>query len=179
MAASDQWLIHRTAFPPADGSLSARPHTPLIRTVYCTTIPRLRFHRLPGTASHDGVVLWVITVPRAPSPEGRCYLLSARDSYPCRQALPRLSRSYGLMRRTEILSLPQFYPCTVSLCRLLRAPAGSRSFPTLICESFSACLDPYPACSLGVLAHFFPRDNGLPDKPSRSALQNISLQQLQ
>ena len=29
---------------PTNGSLSARPHTPLIRTVYHATIPRLRFH---------------------------------------------------------------------------------------------------------------------------------------
>jgi hypothetical protein len=120
-----------------DGSSSARPHTPLIRTVYCTTIPRLRFHHLSGTESHDGVVHRAITVPRAPSPEGRCYLPSARDSNPCRQALPRLYRSYWLMRQTQFLSQPRSYPCTMSLCRLLRAPAGKRVFPSVISANLS------------------------------------------
>ena len=59
---------------PTNGNLSARAHTPLIRTVYHATIPRLRFHRVSGTASHDGVVRWAITAPRAPLPEGRRYL---------------------------------------------------------------------------------------------------------
>lgn len=146
-----------------DGSLSARPHAPLIRTVYCTTIPRLRFHRLPGTASHDGVILWVITVPRAPSPEGRCYLLSPRDSYPCRQALPRLSRSYGLMRRTEILSLPQFYPCTVSLCRWLRASCWKSVLPDVNLRIFLSVLGPIPRLLSGCTCPFLPQRQ----RPSR------------
>ena len=41
-----------------------------------------------------------------------------------------------------------------------------------LCESFSACLDPYPGGSRGALAHFFPRDNGLPNVRNRSALNN-------
>ena len=39
-----------------------------------------------------------------------------------------------------------------------------------LCESFSACLNPYPGCSHGALTRFFPQDNGLPDVRNRSAL---------
>lgn len=153
-----------------NGSLSARPHTPLIRTVYSATSPRLRCHRLPGTESHDGVVLQAITVPRAPSPERRRYLHLARDSYPRRQALPRLCRSYGLMRRTEILPRPRVPPCAASLCRWLRAlllaVGPSRRY---LRESFSRCLDPYPGAPHGASTRFFPWDIGLPHFLSGSA----------
>ena len=154
-------------------SLSARPHTPLIRTVYSATSPRLRCHRLTGTASHSGVVLQAITVPRAPSPERRRYLHSARDSYPPRQALPRLCRSYGLMRRTETLARPRVPPCASSLCRLLCAllleVGASRRY---LRESFPRCLDPYPGRPHGAHARYFPLGVGLPPFLTRSALHN-------
>ena len=127
-----------------NGSLSARPHTPLDRTVYSATSPKLRCRRRAGTVSHGGVVLQAITVPRAPSPEDRRYLHSARDSYPCRRALPRLCRSYGLMRRTEILPRPRVPPCASDLCRLLRIPAGSRPFPALSPRIFPRVPGPLP-----------------------------------
>lgn len=41
-----------------------------------------------------------------------------------------------------------------------------------LCESVSACLNPYPGCSRGALARSFPQDNGLPDVRTRSALGN-------
>jgi hypothetical protein len=55
---------------------------------------------LLGSASRVVSSRKAITVPRAALPMGRCYLLIAQDSYPCRQALSRLSRSYRLMRQT-------------------------------------------------------------------------------
>ena len=61
-------------------------------------------------------------------------------------------------------------PRTQGLCRLLSAPAGSRTLPTLLRDSFSACKDPYPGCSRGAHARFFPQDNGLPGVMTRSAL---------
>jgi len=155
------------------GSLSARPHTPLVHTVCHVTIRRLRFHSLSGTESHDGVVLQAITVPRAPSPEGRCYLHSARDSNPCRQALPRLYRSYGLMRRTGILSQPRVSPCALSLRRLLRTPAGRRPFPALSPQIFPQLPGPLPRRSLWCTYSFlptghrpspFPKQVGTPQK---------------
>jgi hypothetical protein len=109
-----------------------------------------------ASASHDGVVLRAITVPRAPLPEARCYLLSAWDSNPCRRALPRLCRSYWLMRQTSVLSQPRFHPCTMSLCRLLRTPAGPRSFPALSPQSLCRCLDPYPVAPLQCACSLLP-----------------------
>ena len=42
-----------------------------------------------------------------------------------------------------------------------------------LCESFSACLDPYPGGSRGAYTRFFPQDNGLPDVRTRSAPSHI------
>jgi hypothetical protein len=42
-----------------------------------------------------------------------------------------------------------------------------------LCESFSACLDPYPGGSCGAHTRFFPQDIGLPDVRTRSAPGNI------
>ncbi len=139
-----------------NGNLSARPHTPHVRKVYSATSPRLRCHRLAGTESHDGVVLQAITVPRAPSPEGRCDRHSARDCDPCPQALPRLSRSYGLMRQTEILPRPRVSPCAWSLCRLLRAPAGHRPFPALSPRILPRVPGPLPRRSPWCTCSFLP-----------------------
>jgi hypothetical protein len=57
--------------------------------------------------------------------------------------------------------------------------AGRRTFPTLFCESVSMCLDPYPGCSWGAYARFFPQDIGLPYVRTRSALCLYSVQRLQ
>src|ERR1035437_7556371 len=62
------------------------------------------------------------------------------------------------------------FPCTKSLGRLLRIPPGSWPFLTLSLESFSTCLDPYPGCSCGARARYFPQNYGLPGSMSRSAL---------
>jgi hypothetical protein len=47
-----------------------------------------------------------------------------------------------------------------------------------LCESFPACLDPYPGGSRGACARDFPRDDGLPGVVNRSA-PTIPIQQLQ
>jgi hypothetical protein len=64
-------------------------------------------------------------------------------------------------------------PSTPGLCRLLSAPAGRRTFPTLCCASFPACLDPYPGGSCGARTRFFPHDSGLPPVRTGSALHNV------
>jgi hypothetical protein len=61
------------------------------------------------------------------------------------------------MRPTETLSQPQVFPLTASLCRLLRAPAGSRRFPTLSLQSLYRCLGPYPAAFFWCSCPFLPR----------------------
>ena len=58
--------------------------------------------------------------------------------------------------------MPRSQPRASGLCRLLSAPAGSRTFPTLICLSFSACLNPYPGYLCGAFIRFFPQSIGLP-----------------
>jgi hypothetical protein len=62
---------------------------------------------------------------------------------------------------------------TPGLCRLLSVPAGRRTFPTLCCASFPACLDPYPGGSCGARTRFFPHDSGLPPVRTGSALHNV------
>jgi hypothetical protein len=52
-------------------------------------------------------------------------------------------------------------------CQPLLGGGLSRCY---LCDSFSACLDPYPGCSCGAYARFFPQDNGLPGVRTWSAL---------
>jgi len=80
-----------------------------------------------------------------------------------RRALLRLPRYYALMRRSPSLpstlasaSFDGSLQVAVSPCWRW---APSRRY---LCESFPACLDPYPGCSRGALARFFPQDIGLP-----------------
>jgi hypothetical protein len=62
---------------------------------------------------------------------------------------------------------------TPGLGRLLSAPAGRRTFPTLLCASVPACLDPYPGSSWSASTRFFLHDSGLPRVRTGSALSNI------
>lgn len=172
MAASEQPFIHRQAFPLRPELKYALTYTPSPHGLL-NNYPKAPCPPLMGTVSHGGVDRWALTVPRAPLPEGRCDRLSARDCNPCRRALPQLSRSYGLMRRTSILSRPRFYPCTLSLCRLLRAPAGRRPFPALSPRIFLQAPGPLPRRSPWCIDSFlpmghrpspFPKQVGMPQK---------------
>jgi len=77
------------------------------------------------------------------------------------------------MRQSSPLLVPRLSPRTPGLCRLRSAPAGRRTFPTLLCASFPACLDPYPGSSYGARARFFPYDIDLPPVRTGSALRNV------
>ena len=134
--------------------------------------------RYLGSVSHGAANLWAFTVPRAPSPEGRCDRRSARDCHPCRQALPRLSRSYGLMRPTSILSRPRFYPCTLSLCRLLRAPAGRRPFPALSPRIFPQVPGPLPRSSRRCTCSLLPAGRRPSPFPNKVGTAQSSAQRL-
>jgi hypothetical protein len=111
----------------------------------------------------------------AKCPEPLCTItvlpLSSSSLGPRQQALPRLRRSYGLMRQSSTLPLPMVSPGSTGLCRLLSAPAGRRTFPTLLCVSFPACLAPYPGSSCGASTRYFPHDIGLPLVRNGSALR--------
>lgn len=90
-----------------------------------------------------------------------------------RRALPPPS---SLLRaHAPILNPPTAYGHSLGrwvcagCCQPLLGVGPSRRF---LCESFSACLSPYPGCSHGALTRFFPQDNGLPDVRTRSAPGN-------
>jgi hypothetical protein len=103
----------------------------------------------------------------------RCDRRSARDFHPCHQALPRLSRSYGLMRPTSILSrlcITLFKMVFAGCCVPLLEGGRSRRY---LRESFPRCLDPYPGGPCGARARYFPLGVGLPPFLTRSALHNI------
>jgi hypothetical protein len=77
------------------------------------------------------------------------------------------------MRQTKILSQPRFSLVPrvfAGCCESLLEVGPSRRY---LCKSFSTCLDPYPGCSCGARARYFPHDYGLPGVPNRSALGRI------
>jgi len=77
------------------------------------------------------------------------------------------------MRQTNALpppSVPLGLRVFADCCESLLDIGPSRRY---LCESFSACLDPYPGGSCGACTRFFPHDNGLPDVRTRSAPSHI------
>jgi hypothetical protein len=96
--------------------------------------------------------------PSAQSPFARlrCSLSRRGLPGPRQQALPRLHRSYGLMRQSSTLSLPRYDPRTASLCRLLSAPAGRRTFPTFSLRICPGVLGPLPRWLLRCAYPFLP-----------------------
>jgi hypothetical protein len=150
------------------GSSSADPHTPPTPSFtpkVAPYVPRPYYVR----------VLMRRSGAQSPFAHSGCYPSLSRSNQPRRQALPRLHRYYELMRQSSTLSRPQFVslvPRVFAGCcqpRLGRGP--SRRYR---CESFLTCLDPYPGCSCGALARFFPQDIGLPRDVIRSALSRVS-----
>ena len=73
-----------------------------------------------------------------------------------RRALPRLHRSYRLMRQTARLPSASVVPVPSGLCRLCRVPAASRPFPTLSLRSLYRRLGPYPATLGRCIYPFLP-----------------------
>jgi len=77
------------------------------------------------------------------------------------------------MRQTKILSQSRFSLAPrvfAGCCESLLEVGLSRRY---LCKSFSTCLDPYPGCSCGARARYFPQNYGLPGVPTRSALGKI------
>ena len=109
-----------------------------------------------GTVSHDGVVLQAITVPRAPSPEGRCYLPLSTGFEP---VSPGVTPALSLI----LAHAPDLNPLTASVLPLYREslqvaapPAGSRPFPTLFLRIFLYVQGPLPRLLLWCAHPFLP-----------------------
>jgi hypothetical protein len=90
----------------------------------------------------------------AKCPESLCPPRALPSAARCRasrqRSLPRLHRSYELMRRTKSLLPTRFCTSTAGLRRLSSVPAGRWPFPTLSPQSVSRRLDLYPAGSPGI-----------------------------
>lgn len=112
-------------------------------------------HHVPRAPLHDQGVTSLVVVSRS---------TSAGVTPP--SSLLRAHASVLHPLRTSVA------PSVPGLCRLRSAPAGKRTFPTLLCPSVPACLDPYPGSSRGASTRFFPRDSGLPPVRTGSALSN-------
>jgi hypothetical protein len=109
--------------------------------------------------------------PRAQSPfaRARCYLVR-------RDLVDHVSRYYpAVIAPTDSAANPPPFSCLggplghqvcAGCCHPLLGGGPSRRS---LCESVSACLDPYPGGSHGAFTRFFPQDNGLPDIRTRSA----------
>ena len=98
---------------------------------------------------------WSCQVPRVPLHEqGVTSLVGV--SWTRRQVLPCRHRSYGLMRQSSTLFVPQCYPRTPSLCRLLSAPAGRRTFPTFSLRICPCVLGPLPRRLVWCICPFLP-----------------------
>jgi hypothetical protein len=144
-------------------SLSADSHTPC-RAVVCF---RGRFMvRRPYS------VRVLLKRPSAQSPfaRARCYRARRGLSGPRQQVLPRLPRSYGLMRQSSPLLVPRSYPqhpVCAGCCQPLLGEGPSRRS---LCVSFPACLDPYPGSAWSASTRCFLHDIGLPLVRTGSAL---------
>jgi len=92
----------------------------------------------------------ISSVPRAPSPEGRCYRHSARDSNPCRQALPQRCRSYGPLRHPITPFL------TVTGLRLVITSDHVIGLPVLRASPLCACCRHYPGTATGGVSSLLP-----------------------
>ena len=124
--------------------------------------------------SHGGVVLQAITVPRAPSPEDRRYLHSARDRTHVAGRYPGFVAPTGSCagpKSSRGLGFPLVPRIFAGCCAFLLEVGPSRRY---LRESFLGCLDPYPGAPHGASTRFFPRDIGLPQHLSGSARHEIA-----
>ncbi len=109
---------------------------------------------------------------QSPFARSRCYL-SRRDvphlvsrHYP---AFLAHTNSCANPKPSSWLEINLAHQVFAGCCQPLLGVGPSRR---CLCESVSACLNPYPGCSCGAFTRFFPQNNGLPDVITRSALGN-------
>ena len=144
-------------------SFSADSHTP------CRSVVCFRGRFIVRRPSNVRVLL---KLPSAQSPfaRARCNLARRGLNGPRRRVLPRLHRSYGLMRQSSSLLVPRWYPqhpVCAGCCQPLLGAGPSRRY---LCASVPACLDPYPGSSWSASTRFFLHDIGLPLVRNGSAL---------
>ena len=117
----------------------------------------------------------LLTLPRAQSPFARARCDRARRDlwdHVSRRSPALIAHTGSCVRPHPSLCL-RSHPWSTGLCRWLSAPAGRRTFPTLLCTSVPACLDPSPGSSCGARTRFFPHDSGLPPVRTGSALHHV------
>jgi hypothetical protein len=158
------------AFPGSRQSLSTDIHTPRLRWFTHELVPASKVG-LPRLKVREPP--WDRQVPRAPSlhagvtvmQETSC--VSSWNITPTSSLLrahaPDLLPSLQLRHR---LARRVFAGC----CQPLLGTGPSRRY---LCQSFPTCLDPYPGCSQGARARYFPQDIGLPREWSGSAPRNF------
>ena len=98
---------------------------------------------------------------------------------PPRRALPLLPRSYGLMRRSQILysaSLSLFLVVSAGCCQPLLEEGPSRRY---LCIPCAGAWSHTPRCHLCALARFLQRCNGLAQGARGSAHRILPAKQLQ
>lgn len=131
--------------PPPPRSLSAGSHAPRQRLV-CSSLRPWPWLQL-NARFYQAEPAPVVRTAKCPVPLCLMLLLSSsgrRGPPPAGTLLPGHS-SYGHMCQSRLALLSFGYsPGSRSLCRLLPAPAATRIFPTLFCDSFLRCLSPYP-----------------------------------
>ena len=122
---------------------SARSHTPL----GCMVIPParhpLRFAPRPGSVSRRCFLCGARHLPRAPLPVGGVTSSRAVSAPPGR-ALPRLRRSYWLMRRTEHLSSTMALASTDGSLQVAASPCWQTVRPDVISIVRAWALGPMP-----------------------------------
>lgn len=131
--------------------------------------------------AHQGrsLVHWPLSAQLISSelPSAQSPFAHLRRYLSCRDVLHHVGRRYSaLIAHMDSCANPApslYLGCTLGIqvfagcCQPLLGEGPSRCY---LCESFSACLDPYPGCSCGAHTRSFPQDYGLPGRLSRSAL---------
>ncbi len=113
------------------GGLSAHPHAPLTDMVYFPDSPGLRLPTFTGSVSLIGVILTGDHCTESPFASSGCYPSECRISCDISRHYPAIFALTGSCAGPKSSPSLGLSPCAPSLCRLLRAPAGSRPFPTL------------------------------------------------
>jgi hypothetical protein len=98
--------------------------------------------------------------PRAPLRAAALPLLPCAQGTG-RRELPRLLRSYWLMRQTVILPKASVFPTLSSLCRSLTSPCCITAFPDVISAILVWSSGSIPRHDPAVLVRCFPRNSGL------------------
>ena len=132
----------------------------------CLLVPTPSKH-IPGTVSENSWGHRNHRVPRAPLPGGGRYPQPGQPRGSPQRTLLLLPRSYGLMRQTISLHTPRLTLGAVfaGCCKSLLDSGLSRHY---LCHPCVGAWTHTAPCPSGALTHFFPNDNGLTSRQTRS-----------